>query len=207
MGKEFEGLVQHISVLEAAQREQEAKLAAEIVNHNNTKAELQKVTRQEDRWKQKVTELQITFASVKAGLSGEERCNQQVKDEVRRLKQENNKIREAIKKDIDCMRHERGTFLKMIEAANDELRTLHATNKGAPRPVSIPSMAAPGSAFRPSALRERVEQLEKAVAQAADEKAELTLSLEAAVAELQPTPEDNPLPVQTPLALSEFVVG
>lgn len=194
MGKEFEGLVQHISVLEAAQREQEAKLAAEIVNHNNTKAELQKVTRQEDRWKQKVTELQITFASVKAGLSGEERCNQQVKDEVRRLKQENNKIREAIKKDIDCMRHERGTFLKMIEAANDELRTLHATNKGAPRPVSIPSMAAPGSAFRPSALRERVEQLEKAVAQAADEKAELTLSLEAAVAELQPTPEDNPLP-------------
>jgi hypothetical protein len=42
MGKEFEGLVQHISVLEAAQREQEAKLAAEIVNHNNTKAELQK---------------------------------------------------------------------------------------------------------------------------------------------------------------------
>jgi hypothetical protein len=58
-----------------------------------------------------------------------------------------------------------------------------------------------------TALRERVEQLEKAVAQAADEKAELTLSLEAAVAELQPTPEDNPLPVQTPLALSEFVVG
>lgn len=65
------------------------------------------VTRQEDRWKQKVTELQITFASVKAGLSGEERCNQQVKDEVRRLKQENCKIREAIKKDIDCMKHER----------------------------------------------------------------------------------------------------
>jgi len=44
MSKEFEGLVQHISVLEAAQREQEAKLAAEIVKHNNTKAELQKGT-------------------------------------------------------------------------------------------------------------------------------------------------------------------
>ncbi len=44
----------------------------------------------------------------------------------------------------------RDTFLKMIEAANDELRTLHATNKGAPRPVSIPSAAAPGSAVRPS---------------------------------------------------------
>jgi single-stranded DNA-specific DHH superfamily exonuclease len=57
-----------------------------------------------------------------------------------------------------------------------------------------------------TALRERVEQLEKAVAQAADEKAELTLSLEAAVAELQPTPEDNPLPVQTPPALSVLVV-
>ncbi len=55
-------------------------------------------------------------------------------------------------------------------------------------------------------MRERVEQLEKAVAQAADEKAELTLSLEAAVAELQPTPEDNPLPVQTPPALSVLVV-
>jgi hypothetical protein len=40
--KEFEGLVQHISGLEAAQREQEAKLAAEIAKHNITKAELQK---------------------------------------------------------------------------------------------------------------------------------------------------------------------
>jgi hypothetical protein len=124
------------------------------------------VAKQEDRWKQKVTELQTTFASVKAALSGEERCNQQIKEEVRRLKVESNKIREAIKKDTEGMkleryspypplrqphansetlgRDDRETFLRMIEAANNELRALQTAAKTSVR--SATTRSAPSSA-------------------------------------------------------------
>ena len=128
MNTAFEALLQQISGLESTQREQEAKLAAEVAKHNATKAELQKGTsfqpfsllascfvltweassnEAEDRWRQKVAELQTTFASVKAGLSGEERCNQQLKDEVRRLKLEANKIREALQQGSVALKEER----------------------------------------------------------------------------------------------------
>jgi hypothetical protein len=42
MNTAFEALIQQISGLETTQREQEAKFAAEVAQHNATKAELQK---------------------------------------------------------------------------------------------------------------------------------------------------------------------
>jgi hypothetical protein len=118
--------------------------------------------RQEERWRHKVAELQTTFASVKASLGGEERSNQQLKDEVRRLKLEANKIREAMHNESVALKQERyyrtsllhrcrraslkshsystfrrrETFLQAIQAANSDLRTLHALNRGVPRAIS-----------------------------------------------------------------------
>lgn len=121
----FEALLQQIMGLESAQREQDAKLAAEVARHNTTKAEHLRSTsflplsfmtvtlcalaasRLEERWKRKVAEMQACLASVKADLVAQEKRNGQLKESAKNLTSVANHQLELMQKTTDDLKQER----------------------------------------------------------------------------------------------------
>jgi uncharacterized oligopeptide transporter (OPT) family protein len=113
--------------------------------------------RQEDRWRQKVAELQATLLSVQAGLNGAEKINKQSKGEVKSLKEENDKIHASVQKETASFVQERlvktcinaviacicillqhflrDSFLIVMESINQEMRTLQKRHRETPRPA------------------------------------------------------------------------
>jgi len=177
MKSAFETLVLHISGLENGLHEQKGKLAAEAAQHATTKNELLKVVRQEDRWRQKVAELQATLLSVQAGLNGAEKINKQSKGEVKSLKEENDKIHASVQKETASFVQERDSFLIVMESINQEMRTLQKRHRETPRPA--PALYTRNDREDLKPLKELVGQLEQELALVLSEKAELSYQQEA----------------------------
>ncbi|KAL6049300.1 hypothetical protein QOT17_020538 [Balamuthia mandrillaris] len=125
----FEGLLNQISELEKAQRQEEVKLFEEKQKHAHTQQELKKAEQLGESWKQKYLELKETLSQTETKLATEQKANVQLKGALKLAKQENQLLREHDEKQTAEFKQKREEFLNVMKNTNDNIRELHSLYK------------------------------------------------------------------------------